>query len=112
LVTQQARRLTWTFGERAEPLRSLIRDRDSEFTRRFDAVFLSEGIEIIRTPFAPNVSTGSCFSADGISSLVLRDFVDHYNGHGRIGRSADTASTEAREAPVSERAPTTEHPMP
>jgi putative transposase len=49
-VTQQARQLAWTLPERATPVRFLIRDRDSKFTRDFDTVFRSEGIEIIRTP--------------------------------------------------------------
>ena len=35
--------------ERSTPLRYLIRDRDSKFTRDFDTVFRNEGIEIIRT---------------------------------------------------------------
>jgi putative transposase len=49
-VTQQARQLAWTLTERANPLRFLIRDRDSKYTCDFDTVFRSEGIEIIRTP--------------------------------------------------------------
>src|SRR5205814_5864345 len=49
-VTQQARQITWTLPERSTPLRFLIRDRDGKFTRDFDTVFRSEGIEIIRTP--------------------------------------------------------------
>src|SRR5438067_8655169 len=39
-----------TLRERSTPLRFLIRDRDGKFTRDFDTVFRSEGIEIIRTP--------------------------------------------------------------
>ena len=34
-VTQQARQLTWTLADRQEPLRFLIRDRDSKFTTGF-----------------------------------------------------------------------------
>jgi putative transposase len=49
-VTQQARQLAWALHERATPVRFLIRDRDSKFTRDFDNVFRSEGVEIIRTP--------------------------------------------------------------
>jgi putative transposase len=44
-VTQQARQITWTLRERSTPLRFLIRDHDSKFTRDFDTVFRSEGIE-------------------------------------------------------------------
>jgi putative transposase len=73
-VTQQARQLAWTLSERSIPPRFLIHDRDSKFTRDFDNVFRSEGIEIVRTPIrapkanaiaersapsAPNASTGS-----------------------------------------------------
>jgi hypothetical protein len=49
-VTQQARQFTWTLQERPGSCRFLIRDRDSKFTRDFDAVFRSEGIKIIKTP--------------------------------------------------------------
>jgi hypothetical protein len=55
-VTQQARQLAWTFPERADPVRFLIRDRDDKFTRNFDAVFRSEGIRIVRTPGAPQAN--------------------------------------------------------
>jgi putative transposase len=50
-TTQQARQLAWSLSEQATPARFLIHDRDSKFSRAFDAVFRSEGVEIIRTPF-------------------------------------------------------------
>jgi hypothetical protein len=49
-VTQQARQVTWTFAERAEPVRFLIRDHDRKFTSGFDAVFEAENIRFVRTP--------------------------------------------------------------
>ena len=49
-VTQQARQLAWTLAQRSTPVRVLIRDRDSKYTRDFDTVFRSEGIEIVRRP--------------------------------------------------------------
>jgi len=96
-VTQQARQLAWTLPERATPVRFLIRDRDSKFTRDFDTVFRSEGVEIIQTPVrAPRanavaerfVRTARSECLDWLLILnrrhlerVLRVFVDHYNGH-------------------------------
>jgi putative transposase len=62
-VTQQARNLTWELQETRTPqsgqlpMRFLIHDRDAKFTRSFDTVLQSEGIEIIRTPYrAPNAN--------------------------------------------------------
>jgi putative transposase len=40
-VTQRARQIAWTLGERSEPVRVLIRDHDAKFTRSFDWVFRS-----------------------------------------------------------------------
>ncbi len=96
-VTQQARQLTWGWTERRTPVRFLIRDRDSKFTRDFDIVFRTEGIEIVRTPVrAPKanavaerfVRTVRAECLDWLLILnrrhlerVLRVFVEHYNGH-------------------------------
>jgi putative transposase len=64
-VIQQARQVTWTLADRAEPVRFLIRDRDQKFTSVFDEVFRSEGIEIVRTPFrAPQ--------ANGVAERLVR----------------------------------------
>ncbi len=96
-VTQQARQLAWSLPERSTPLRFLIRDRDSKYTCSFDAVFRSEGLEIIRTPIrAPKanaiaerfVRTVRSECLDWLLILnrkhleqVLRVFADHYNAH-------------------------------
>ncbi len=84
-------------AERSTPLRFPIRDHDSKFTRDFDTVFQSEGIDIIRTPVrAPRanaiaerfVRTARSECLDWLLILnrrhferVLRVFVHHYNGH-------------------------------
>ena len=48
-TTQQARNLSLTLGERFEDIKFLIRDRGSNFTASFDAVFQAAGTRILRT---------------------------------------------------------------
>jgi len=75
----------------------LVHDRDSKFSRVFDEVFRSDGVEIIRTPFrAPQANAFAerwvgtvrrdCLDWILIVSRrqleqVLRVYVDHYNSH-------------------------------
>lgn len=97
-VTQQARQLTWIVAERRpEPFRFLIRDRDQKFTSSFDAVFRSDGTQIVCTPFRAPQANGiaerfvrtvrsECLDRLLIVNQrhlerVLRVFIDHYNGH-------------------------------
>jgi putative transposase len=96
-TAQQARQLAWSLCERVSLARFLIHDRDSKFSRVFDEVFRSEGVEIIRTPFrAPQANAFAerwvgtvrrdCLDWLLISSRrqlerVLRVYVDHYNTH-------------------------------
>jgi putative transposase len=43
--------------DRSQRPRFLIHDRDTKFSRAFDAIFGSEGLEIVRTPIlAPNAN--------------------------------------------------------
>jgi putative transposase len=112
-ITQQARHVAWTLGERAQPVRFLIRDHDRKYTGSFDAVFQSEGVRILRTPIqAPE--------ANGIAERFVRTvrsecldwllvvnarhlertltvFIDHYNRH-RAHRSLDLAPPNGRPA--------------
>jgi putative transposase len=56
-TTQQARQIIWKLEEKQRTFRFLIHDRDTKFTRWFDNVFRSVGMDIIRTPFrAPQAS--------------------------------------------------------
>jgi putative transposase len=48
-TVQQARNLAIRLDERFEDIRFLIRDRGSNFTRSFDAVFQATGTTILRT---------------------------------------------------------------
>ena len=56
-VGQQARQFTWELQEHENTFHHLIHDRDSKYTKAFDEIFRSEGINIIRTPIkAPNAN--------------------------------------------------------
>jgi len=101
-VTQQARHGTWGLGEREEPVRFLIRDRDCKFTSRFDAVFEAQGVRAVRTPVHTPEAKGIAerfvrtVRSECLDWLLMRNarhlehtlkvFVDHYNS-GRPHRS-------------------------
>src|SRR5664280_632165 len=91
----------------ADPVRFLIRDRDTKFCRGFDEVVRSEGARVIRTPIqAPNanehaervIETMRAECLDWTLILgrrhldrTLRTYVEHYN-RGRPHRALALAS--------------------
>ena len=103
-VTQQARNLLMDLGDRADQLRFLIRDRDSNFTTAFDAVFAGADIRIVRTPVrAPRANAiaerwigtlrRECLDHMLITgprhlAVVLHEYIEHFNTH-RPHRSLD-----------------------
>jgi hypothetical protein len=114
-VTQQARNLAMTLAEREQPVRFLVRDRDSKFTRGFDEVFRTEDIRVIRTPVrAPRAKAhaerwvGSlrreCLDRILIVGRrqleqVVRTYIRHHNEH-RPHRSLEQRPPLAKPPPV------------
>lgn len=96
-VAQQARNLSWSLAERAEPLRFLIHDPRQKVHAQLDEVFRTDGLEIVRTPFrAPQANAVAerfvrTVRAERLDWLVivgerhldqaLRVFIDQYNKH-------------------------------
>jgi putative transposase len=96
-VSQQARNLTIQPTEEKRQFRLLIHDRDTKFSRAFDDILRSDGIEVIRTPLqAPNANANAerrvrTVRSDGLDRIlifgrrhlerVLRRYAKHYNEH-------------------------------
>ncbi len=94
-VAQQARNLAMDLDDRRTPVRFLIRDRDTKFSRAFDDVLRSEGARVILTPIrAPNANAYAERVIETIRaecldwSLILgrrhldqtlRTYAEHYN---------------------------------
>jgi putative transposase len=94
-VAQHARNLAWNLPDREKPFRYLIRDRDSKFASTFDAVFKSEGCDIVLTP--PRAPQANAIAERWIRSVrnesldhilifnelhlmsVLKEYADYYN---------------------------------
>jgi putative transposase len=73
-VTQQARQLSWRVQDGAIAGRYLSHDRDGKFAPSFGAVFASEGVEAVRTPYrAPRANA----IAERWVGSVRRECLDH-----------------------------------
>jgi putative transposase len=72
-AVQQARNLALTLGERFENFRFLIRDRGSNFTQSFDAVFQANGTRILRTAVQAPRMNATCERLLGTPRRELLD---------------------------------------
>ena len=72
-TVQQARNLALTLGERFEDIRFLIRDRGSNFTASFDAVFQATGAKILRTAVQAPRMNAIC---ERLAGTLRRELLD------------------------------------
>jgi transposase InsO family protein len=72
-TVQQARNLALTLGERFESFRFLIRDRGSNFTRSFDAVFQASGTRILQTAVQAPRMNATC---ERLLGTLRRELLD------------------------------------
>ena len=73
-TVQQARNLTLSLGERFENNRFLIRDRGSNFTASFDAVFQATGGRILLTAVQAPRMNATC---ERLVGTLRRELLDH-----------------------------------
>jgi putative transposase len=74
-TVQQARNLALTLDERLEDIKFLIRDRGSNFTASFDAVFQAAGTRILRTAVQAPRMNATCERLIGTLRRELLDRV-------------------------------------
>ena len=72
-TVQQARNLAATLGERFGNFRFLIRDRGSNFTRSFDAVFQANGTRILQTAVQAPRMNATC---ERLLGTLRRELLD------------------------------------
>lgn len=115
-VTQQARNLFLCAGDVLSGRKFLIRDRDTKFTGPFDEVFVSEGVEVIKTPVrAPQANAHAerlvgtlrreCLDWTLVLGRrhlesILTDYVAHYNRHRPHRSLALVAPASTTDSPV------------
>ena len=72
-TVQQARNLALTLGDRFGNMRFLIRDRGSNFTQSFDAVFQANGTRILRTAVQAPRMNATC---ERLVGTLRRELLD------------------------------------
>jgi putative transposase len=78
-TTQQARNLAMALDCRMDSLRFLLRDRDSKYTRSFDAVFEADDIQILLSPPRAPKANAICERVIGTLRREIPDRILIYN---------------------------------
>jgi putative transposase len=73
-TVQQARNLALSLGERLQDVKFVIRDRGSNFTLAFDAVFQANGTRILRTAVQAPRMNATC---ERLVGTLRRELLDH-----------------------------------
>jgi putative transposase len=95
-TVQQARNLALTLGEQFEDIRFVIRDRGSNFTISFDAVFQATGARILRTAVqAPRMKPRVAYCTPSGRCVVLC-CCPGGDGNGGVGQSRRGHMSAAR----------------
>jgi transposase InsO family protein len=68
--------------DRATTITFLLRDRDSRFTRAFDAVFTADGIRILTSPPGAPRANAVC---ERMIGTLRRELLDSHRGPWRVG---------------------------
>jgi putative transposase len=114
-TVQQARNLALSLGERFENIRFLIRDRGSNFTASFDAVFQATGTTILRSAVQAPRMNATCERLVGTLRrelldrmlilgeqhlrVVLTEYQSHYNTARPHQGIAQRVPDDERDAP-------------
>ena len=115
-VTQQARNISMELAAQTNPVKFLIRDRDTKFTASFDAVFAADGVRIVKTPVRAPRANAICERVIGTLrrecldrtlirgrhhlEAVLTEFVGHYDAHRPHRSLGQRAPSALATAPV------------
>ena len=128
-VTQQARNVAGDIADAGIDPRFLVRDRDTKYVASFDAVFRSEGAQVLQTPFrTPNanayaerfVRTVRTECLDHLLIVnarhlerILRTYAQHYNGfrpHQGLSQQIPTPALRFPRSAAMPAAPSPSHP--
>jgi putative transposase len=91
-VTQQARNLSMNLADQTNPVKFLIRDRDTKYTASFDAVFAADAVKVVRTPVQAPRANAIC---ERVIGTIRRECLDRMLIVGRVTSKQSLPSTSS-----------------